>query len=42
VVVTSNTFGVNTLTPSIVSEEGESACYQEVKVTIEKLEKAQE
>ena len=42
VVITSNTLGLNTLTPSIVSEEGESACYQEVKVTIEKLEKAQE
>ncbi len=40
VVITSNTFGLNVLTPSIVSEEGESACYQEVKVTIEKLEKA--
>jgi len=37
VVITSNSLGVNTLTPSIVSEEGESACYQEVKVTIEKL-----
>jgi predicted molibdopterin-dependent oxidoreductase YjgC len=42
VVITSNTLGLNTLTPSIVSEEGESACYQEVKVTIEKVEKAQE
>lgn len=42
VVITSNTLGLNTLTPSIVSEEGESACYQEVKVTIEKLKKAQE
>ena len=37
VVVTNNTLGLNTLTPSIVSNEGESACYQEVKVTIEKL-----
>jgi anaerobic selenocysteine-containing dehydrogenase len=34
VVVTNNTFGVNFLTPSIVSEEGENACYQEVKVSI--------
>ncbi|MCW8821866.1 MAG: molybdopterin-dependent oxidoreductase [Sulfurovum sp.] len=42
VVITSNTLGLNTLTPPIISEEGESACYQEVKVTIEKLEKAQE
>lgn len=37
VVVTNNTLGLNTLTPSMVSNEGESACYQEVKVTIEKL-----
>ncbi len=36
-VVTSNTLGLNILTPSMVSDEGESACYQEVKVTIEKL-----
>jgi hypothetical protein len=42
VVVTSNTRGVNYLTPSIVSEEGESACYQEVKVTIESLENIEE
>ncbi|SFV90685.1 Anaerobic dehydrogenases, typically selenocysteine-containing [hydrothermal vent metagenome] len=38
VVVTNNTIGVNTLTPSILSEEGENACYQEVKVTICKME----
>ncbi len=38
VVVTNNTLGINYLTPSIISEEGDSACYQEVKVTIEKLE----
>lgn len=37
VVITSNTLGLNTLTPSIVSDEGENACYQEVKVTIEKV-----
>jgi len=36
-VVTSNTLGLNILTPPMVSDEGESACYQEVKVTIEKL-----
>ena len=42
VVVTNNTLGVNYLTPSIVSEEGESACYQEVKVTIESLENREE
>jgi len=38
VVVTSNTLGVNYLTPSILSEEGENACYQEVKVVIEKID----
>jgi predicted molibdopterin-dependent oxidoreductase YjgC len=37
-VVPSNTVGVNKLTPSIVSNEGENACYQEVKVTLEKVE----
>jgi len=37
-VVPSNTVGVNMLTPSLVSNEGESACYQEVKVTVEKVE----
>jgi len=36
VVVTSNTIGLNVLTPAIVSNEGESACYQEVKITLEK------
>ncbi len=36
-VITSNTIGVNMLTPSIVSNEGENACYQEVKVEIEKV-----
>jgi len=37
VVIKSNTIGVNYLTPNIVSEEGESACYQEVKVKIESI-----
>ncbi|WP_295419684.1 molybdopterin-dependent oxidoreductase [Sulfurovum sp.] len=38
VVITSNTLGVNMLTPAILSEEGENACYQEVKVKIEKID----
>jgi len=37
VVVTSNTIGLNVLTPAMVSNEGESACYQEVKVAVEKV-----
>jgi anaerobic selenocysteine-containing dehydrogenase len=37
-VVTNNTIGVNYLTPSILSDEGENACYQEVKVTVERVE----
>ena len=37
VVVTNNTVGVNYLTPSILSEEGHNACYQEVKVTVTRL-----
>ncbi|TET88532.1 MAG: molybdopterin oxidoreductase [Sulfurovum sp.] len=37
VVITSNTVGLNYLTPAILSEEGESACYQEVKVEIERI-----
>jgi len=36
--VTSNTIGLNKLTPSLVSNEGESACYQEIKVEIERVE----
>ena len=36
VIVTNNTIGVNTLTPSILSDEGENACYQEVKVTVQR------
>ncbi len=34
VLITANTLGVNTLTPDTISQEGEGACYQEVKVTI--------
>ncbi len=37
IVITSNTIGVNMLTPAILSEEGENACYQEVKVRLEKM-----
>ena len=37
VVITNNTVGVNFLTPSILSDEGENACYQEVKVTVERV-----
>jgi hypothetical protein len=37
IVVTSNTLGLNILTPSIVSDEGENACFQEVKVTLSKI-----
>lgn len=37
VVVTNNTLGLNILTPSIVSDEGDNACYQEVKVTINRV-----
>ena len=36
-VVTNNTIGVNKLTPPIVSKEGDNACYQEVRVRIEKM-----
>jgi len=36
-VVMNNTAGVNFLTPPIVSEEGDNACYQEVKVRIVSL-----
>ena len=35
--ITANTLGVNFLTPPIISEEGESACYQEIKVTLNKI-----
>jgi len=37
VVVTSNTIGLNVLTPAIVSNEGEGACYQEVKISVRKV-----
>ena len=37
VVITANSIGVNFLTPSIISDEGDSACYQEVKVKVEAL-----
>jgi anaerobic selenocysteine-containing dehydrogenase len=37
VLIYANTIGINFLTPSIISDEGNSACYQEVKVKIEKL-----
>jgi len=36
VVVTSNTLGLNVLTPAMVSDEGENACYQDVQITLEK------
>jgi hypothetical protein len=35
--ITGNTIGVNFLTPPVISKEGESACYQEVKVSIERV-----
>jgi len=38
IVITNNTIGVNNLTPSMVSNEGENACYQEVKISVEKVE----
>jgi len=38
VIITANAKGVNFLTPSTVSDEGDSACYQEVKVKIEALD----
>ncbi len=37
VVITANSLGVNFLTPSTISDEGDSACYQEVKVKVEAL-----
>jgi len=36
ILISSNTIGVNFLTPNIISDEGDSACYQEVKVKIER------
>jgi len=35
--ITNNTRGVNYLTPSILSDEGDNACYQEVKVTVNRV-----
>jgi len=35
--IRANSIGVNFLTPNIISEEGDSACYQEVKVKIERI-----
>jgi anaerobic selenocysteine-containing dehydrogenase len=32
-----NSVGVNYLTPSILSEEGDNACYQEVKIKIDRI-----
>jgi anaerobic selenocysteine-containing dehydrogenase len=37
ILITANALGVNFLTPSIISEEGDSACYQEVKVKVERV-----
>jgi len=34
ILITANSTGVNFLTPSTISEEGDSACYQEVKVKV--------
>jgi len=38
VIITANARGVNFLTPSTLSQEGNSACYQEVKVKLEKVD----
>ena len=35
--VYAGSIGVNKLTPPLASEEGEGACYQEVKVSVEKI-----
>ncbi|WP_456430702.1 molybdopterin-containing oxidoreductase family protein [Nitratifractor sp.] len=37
VLIPAGTPGVNRLTPSILSEEGDGACYQEVKVSVERV-----
>lgn len=37
VLITGNTLGVNFLTSPIKSDKGESACYQEVKISIERV-----
>ena len=36
-IITGNTVGVNYLTPAILSDGGENACYQEVKVLVERV-----
>jgi len=36
ILITNNTVGINYLTPDTLSYEGDSACYQEVKVRVEK------
>lgn len=38
VIITANAIGVNFLTPSTLSQDGNSACYQEVKVKLEKID----
>ncbi|NKQ40356.1 MAG: molybdopterin-dependent oxidoreductase [Sulfurovum sp.] len=38
VLIYAGSIGLNKLTPSMASEEGEGACYQEVKVTLERVE----
>ncbi|WP_456392631.1 molybdopterin-containing oxidoreductase family protein [Nitratifractor sp.] len=38
VLIPAGTIGVNRLTPPILSEEGDAACYQELKVTLERIE----
>ena len=38
ILIYANAIGVNFLTPNILSDEGNSACYQEVKVKLEKID----
>ncbi|WP_457602231.1 molybdopterin-containing oxidoreductase family protein [Nitratifractor sp.] len=38
VLIPAGTPGVNRLSPSILSEEGDGACYQEVKVSVERVD----
>lgn len=38
ILIYANAIGVNFLTPNILSDEGDSACYQEVKVKLEKID----
>jgi len=37
VLIPAGSIGLNKLTPPLASEEGEGACYQEVKVSIERI-----